>query len=147
MIFFFAMTTITASAQIKTEWIGGTPGKETSWNEPRNWSTNHVPDEFSCVVIKSKNNGHNAQPVLKEEVQVISIEVQTGAQLTITETGHLAIDVTETFSKGMMVFGGRIENSGEISLRNIDEKYTKLNPAIVGISIMNDDKRNVTVQY
>ena len=147
LIVLFALTTMTASAQIKTEWVGGTPGKETNWSEPRNWSTNDVPDNLSCVVIKLKNSGHNAQPVLEEEVRIVSLEVQSGAQLIITKKGHLVIDGTNTFSQGLQVFGGRIENKGKISLKNIDKKYLKRNFRTPGITIINDDISSVVIHY
>ena len=53
-------------AQNTVTWVGGTPGNETSWEEPKNWSDNKVPNENSVVIIKDFNSGHNAQPVITE---------------------------------------------------------------------------------
>lgn len=106
-------------AQQVIEWVGGTPGKEQSWNEASNWSTNQVPDEYSIVVIKFKNTGHNAQPIIEQSVHVASIQIHSGALLTIDGGADLLIDGTYTFSEGLSNYGGKIDNAGIINLLNI----------------------------
>lgn len=101
-------------------WKGGTPGRETSWNEPRNWSTYQVPDESSQVIIKALHTGHHAQPVINDEIEVASIEVQTGGSLTITKTGKIVIDGVYQYTQGIINRGGSIVNEGQISLIHVD---------------------------
>lgn len=122
-----AMTLIStlSFAQQIVEWKGGTPGKEQMWNEARNWNTNQVPDEYSVVIIKRQNTGHNAQPVILQNVQIASMQLESGAMLTVAEGSELMIDGTYTYSEGIKNFGGHLENEGTIQFRNID--YTELN--------------------
>lgn len=109
-------------AQKDVSWIGGTPGQETNWNEARNWSTNHVPDEFSNVIIKWANSGHHAQPVIDGEVEVLSITVQGNATLAINEQGRLIIDGEHAYTEGIQLYGGRLINDGQIELYHIDHQ-------------------------
>lgn len=95
-------------AQHVFTWKGGTPGQETNWNEPRNWSTYQVPDEFSHVVIKRLHTGHYAQPVIEQEVEVASIQVHTGASLTIKTGGQLLIDGEYAKQEELTLFGGTL---------------------------------------
>lgn len=127
------MTTSLATAQNRVEWVGGTPGHETSWDTPRNWSTNHVPDEFSLVVIPNKNDGRQSHPIIDHDVKVVSLEIQSGAELIVTESGHLIIDGKDTYSEGLVVFGGNINNTGEISVRNIDAKSISWGSSLAGV--------------
>ena len=112
-------TTATIPANT-TNWKGGTPGRVDSWNEPRNWSTNDIPNEDSHVVINAGNSGHNAQPVISDHVQVASINIMSNAKLTIRKTGDLLVDGTDTFSEGVSLRGGQIQVDGKIRLKNID---------------------------
>ena len=113
-------------------WKGGTPGKETSWNEPRNWDKNEVPDEDSRVVIKSMNTGHNAQPVIKDPITVNAVEIHPNAKLVIASTGQLVIDGEYFYSEGISIMGGKLESEGRISLRNIDaNSIMKVQPTAV----------------
>lgn len=107
-------------AQQTVIWKGGTPGKETSWNEARNWSTYNVPDEDTDVVIKALHTGHHAQPVIDDLVEVRSIELHTGASLTIEVEGRLLIDGEEHYTLGIVNYGGTLFNHGMISLTQIE---------------------------
>ena len=107
------------SAQTNIVWKGGTPGKETAWNEARNWNTNQIPGENDHVFINADNNGHFAQPVLKESVQVASINIGPRAELQITETGKLIVDGTDTYSEGISIYGGKLTSDGTIILKSI----------------------------
>ena len=51
IIFLLTLSSSILVAQKSVTWVGGTPGSETSWDEPRNWSDHHVPNEFSNVFI------------------------------------------------------------------------------------------------
>lgn len=118
------ITSTSLFAQNTIIWKGGTPGNETSWNEAKNWSSNQVPDEFSCIIIKRLNSGHQAQPIIKETVEATSIEIQSGATLTVTENGLLLIDGANTYSKGITMYGGNLVNKGIIQLNNIEDTYS-----------------------
>ncbi|MDB4727915.1 hypothetical protein OAF63_03915 [Saprospiraceae bacterium] len=112
-------------AQNTVTWVGGTPGNETSWEEPKNWSDNKVPNENSVVIIKDFNSGHNAQPVITENVEVASIEIQANAQLTIEENGELIIDGSFTYSEGISVYGGEVINKGTVHLYSLSVDLTE----------------------
>jgi hypothetical protein len=101
-------------------WKGGTPGKEKSWDEPRNWYSNKVPDEFSNVIIKHANNGHFKMPEINGEVQIVSIQIFAKSYVTISDTGKLFIDGADTYSEGILLFGGDIQNTGVIRYENVD---------------------------
>ena len=120
LIALLTLITTFATAQTTAIWVGGTPGKETKWNEAKNWSNYRVPDEFSNVIIKNNNSGHQAQPVISGVVEVSSIEIQASACLTISDDGEIIIDGTGFYSKGISNYGGNLVNEGVIDLRNID---------------------------
>jgi hypothetical protein len=112
-LIFIATTTIISAQQVVT-WNGGTPGKENCWTEPRNWDINRVPDEFSHVVIKARNNGHFSMPVIQSNVQIETIEIHSKANLTITEKGTLLLYGADLESDDIKLFGGYIHNTGRI---------------------------------
>lgn len=118
------LTMTTSFAQQTVSWKGGTPGSETSWNEPRNWSNYQVPDDFSHVVIKRLNTGHFAQPVIDQEVEVASIQIQTGATLTVTATGSVLIDGEDQYTEGIVNLGGNLVNDGLITMVNMEDLST-----------------------
>lgn len=122
-LFFMLFYTINSTAQKSTIWVGGTPGKETKWNEPRNWDNNRVPDENTHVIIKSTNSGHAAQPIISDLVEVAWIEIRQGAALTISASGQLIVNGAETYSEGISIHGGKIQSSGRIILKNIEEAF------------------------
>ncbi len=126
LVMLWAMSTVALNAQEIATWIGGTPGRANDWNTAQNWSPQRVPGELSVVVIKSANNGHNAQPVIANGVEVAAVELYAGAVLTITPNGYLAIDGTDTYSEGLSLFGGYLENKGKVTLSNIDEQFIDL---------------------
>lgn len=107
-------------AQQTSNWKGGTPGRETSWSEARNWSTNQVPDEYTRVVIWSTNTGHNAMPVIDGEVVVASIHMFDSTELTILEGATLTVDGEYIYSEGLVCFGGHVNNEGTIHLQNLN---------------------------
>lgn len=118
--FFFIATTAIISAQQVVTWKGGTPGKENCWTEPRNWDSNKVPDEFSHVVIKVRNNGHFAMPIIHTNVQIEAIEVHSKAYLTITEKGTLLLYGADLNRDDIQLFGGNIHNAGRIIYEDFD---------------------------
>ena len=108
-------------SQNTVEWKGGTPGKMSEWNEAGNWSTNRVPNEFSNVLIKSNNNGHDAQPVLDSKVEVASITLINGAKLIVNSGGEIIIDGRNVYSFGLLNYGGMIKNYGKIKLYQLEK--------------------------
>ncbi len=120
IIVLISLTTTFITAQNTVTWIGGTPGKETNWSESKNWSNHRVPDEFSFVIIKYNNSGHNAQPEIKGVVEVASVEIQSGACLAIKEGGEIMIDGSDFFTEGISNYGGNLINEGVINLKNMD---------------------------
>lgn len=113
------ITTFTFSQNVIT-WKGGAPGNENNWFEPKNWDKNIVPDQDDYVIIKRLDNGHYAQPIIKREVTVASIELQSRAMLTIHPSGTLILDGSFTYSEGIHFFGGQMLNQGILHLQNID---------------------------
>lgn len=118
------LTTSLAAQDIHI-WKGGTPGNESSWNEPKNWSNQLVPSEDSYVVIKALNTGHNAQPVIEGKVVIACLELQSKALLSIKKSGNLIIDGTYTYSEGVLLYGGLLFNEGNVEIYNIDIPQTK----------------------
>ena len=112
------LLTATAFSQKTSEWIGGTPGRENAWEEPRNWHNGHVPDAFSYVVIEAKNSGHHAMPILGTSTSVAQVVLRNGAELKITPSGSLEIDGTDTYSYGIVLHGGKVFNEGNVTLYN-----------------------------
>ena len=123
-VLFLALVLMSSAllAQGTVNWIGGTPGKETAWNEPRNWDNNRVPDETTHVVIQLKNTGHFAQPVIDEYVEVASLTLYPGGELNITDEGTLLVDGGFTLSEGIRMEGGKLNSAGEIVLLNLDQE-------------------------
>ena len=141
IVIFFCLTSINLFSQKTTFWIGGTPGKENVWKEAKNWSDHKIPDENTHVIIKEQNSGHNAQPIIKDEIIVASIELQLGGILRILKQGKVKIDGRYTLSKGLLSYGGTILNDGTIelfSLDNFDYNYLINNSLGNGILIVND---------
>lgn len=109
----------TAFSQTETQWIGGTPGQETEWHQAKNWSTNEVPDEETHVVIDYLNSGHNSQPTISENAVAASIELRSQGKLTIANNAELVIDGLDTYTEGISLYGGQIENAGSIFFYNL----------------------------
>lgn len=91
------MATSIISAQNTVNWVGGTPGKETAWNEPKNWSDHRVPDEFSDVFIADVSTTTFSFPVIKNgKVELNALNISPDAKLTVNEGAQLIIhDYTE----------------------------------------------------
>jgi hypothetical protein len=120
MVLTFMVVANAAFAQKIATWIGGTPGQEHAWTTAKNWSNNRVPDQFTTVVIKTQNTGHQAQPYITEKVVVAELNVYAGAALTIHKTGVLEINGEQYYSQGIAVLNGTLLNQGQIFIKNID---------------------------
>ena len=92
LIALFTMISTITIAQNTVTWKGGTPGKETSWNEAKNWSNNKVPNEFSNVIISDISTSTFSTPIIKEgTIELNSIMIESSAQLTVETSAKLII--------------------------------------------------------
>lgn len=78
--------------QVRTTWVGGTPGRESDWFCAKNWSKNQVPNEFNIVVIPDVSTSTFVYPVIKKgEAIVQNVEIIQGAKLSVDKSGVLVI--------------------------------------------------------
>ena len=119
----FALGSSLLFSQTTVYWIGGTPGHETEWNNARNWSNNEVPDVFTDVVINGANSGHNAQPVIDQDVEVLSIKINNGGSLKVLSSGSITIDGKYFFTEGICIAGGKLLNDGNIMINSSELEY------------------------
>ncbi len=83
----------TVHAQKTATWKGGAPGRSTDWMCAANWREGRLPNEFSAVIIPDVSAGSQAYPVIRTgQVDVLSVDVQTGAMLTLTAGARLIAD-------------------------------------------------------
>lgn len=87
------LLTMTTFTQNFVKWIGGTPGRETAWEEPRNWNTYRVPDHFSNVIIPDVSSSTRVYPRIKGGiiVELNSLLIYTNAQLCLEQEAQLLI--------------------------------------------------------
>ena len=123
VIIFSLFAPFILTAQTTITWKGGTPGKETVWNEARNWDQHRLPNENDRVIIRTENNGHFAQPILNESAKVAWIEIYAGSSLTIAENSTLIIDGQYTHSEGISIFGGSLNVKGRIQIKDVDSQF------------------------
>ena len=110
---FFALSLIAATslnAQLRNEWVGGTPGRPIDWNVASNWSLQRVPDAFHDVEIPNTASSTFSYPVIDELVEIHSLHIEAGAKLVILETGYLHLDADVSLMKEALVNRGEIEN-------------------------------------
>jgi hypothetical protein len=89
---FILIHSFSAQAQRIVFWKGGTPGLESAWNCPKNWSNHAVPDEFSNVIIPDVSTRSGKYPVISKKDAVVNfLTLQAGASLTISKNGALNI--------------------------------------------------------
>ena len=92
LIAILTLTTTLTFAQQSVTWKGGTPGKETSWNEARNWSNNKVPNEFSDVIIPDVSTSTFSAPVIKEgTIELNSISIASNGKLTVESAAKVIV--------------------------------------------------------
>lgn len=90
--FFILANSVSVHAQRVVFWKGGTPGMETAWSCPKNWSNHAVPDEFSNVIIPDVSTRSDKYPVISEKDVVINfLTLESGSSLTISKNGALNI--------------------------------------------------------
>ena len=112
--------------QQQIHWIGGAPEAPISWENPRNWSSERVPDESDKVFIQFCDNGHYSMPQLSTDAVINEITIYPNASLTITTTATLTVDGTDWYSNGINLLGGKILNHGQVYLYSIDSEQQKI---------------------
>lgn len=81
------------AAQVTNVWKGGTPGRETDWHCPKNWSKGDVPDEFTDVVIADVSSTTRRYPVIAHgQIEVASLLIRSGAALTVRPGASLWLE-------------------------------------------------------
>lgn len=149
--FCFFILGLTASAQ--NIWKGGTPGAETDWNTPRNWSLNRVPDwSDDVVLIPNVASQSGYFPVVESHVPDIShLNIEGGASVTITTTGSLTIDGETTFNYGIQNTG-HLHNSGHLAILKTalpplaEPDGNILNQRVFAFEIPNENARTLMAQ-
>ncbi|KAB7727281.1 T9SS type A sorting domain-containing protein [Rudanella paleaurantiibacter] len=104
------------STQAGALWTGCT---NTDWNTATNWSTGAVPTATDDVVILDRPN----KPTIGNGTGALakSIEVQTGAKLTVASSATLTINNSKSISEELTAGfwnRGTVDNSGFIVLGN-----------------------------
>ena len=96
-------------AQAQKTWTGGT----TNWNTASNWSPEGVPTATDNVVIPSAPAN---DPIVSTTVVAKSVEVQSGASLSITSAGSLSINQSKPISGSTTAFYnlGTVSNQGKL---------------------------------
>ena len=96
-------------------WVGGTPGAETAWNNPRNWSQNHVPNwSDETVVVPNVDASTGYYPVVDNEVPGIPfLKIDGGAKVTIKRNGVLMVNGESTYNHGIQAIGS-VYNYGHL---------------------------------
>ncbi len=111
-------------AQSQMVWKGGSPGQETQWNTPDNWSQKRIPAANDLVIIP--NTGGEYDPVIDQPIAPIYfLEIQGGASLHIRPAGILVVDGGRSPEDGILLVGD-LFNEGRIKLK------ASASPQIVG---------------
>ena len=89
---FLTLTSTMLIAQNSVTWVGGTLGNPTSWEEPKNWSNHHVPNEFSDVIIPDVSTTTFSSPVISTgKVELNSLKLTPSTKLTIEKPAQLIV--------------------------------------------------------
>lgn len=109
-------------AQKIVYWEGGTPGMESNWNCPDNWSTNAVPNAFSDVIIPDVSTRSRVYPILShKDAEVNKLTLESGAALLVQNGSCLVVfDSMERFGlndldvRGSVILKGNLAVAGSI---------------------------------
>ncbi len=101
---------IQATSPNVLNWTGNT---SRDWNTATNWCPTNVPTATDNAVIPS---GPANQPILSTTAVASTVEVQSGASLSISSAGSLTINGSKTLSgfTNALFSGGTVTNSGQI---------------------------------
>ena len=73
--------------KLAISWVGGTLGSETDWATASNWSGGEVPTATDVVEIPATSN----DPEINTDPEVLDVTIASGATLTVSSGGALAI--------------------------------------------------------
>lgn len=129
LIVLLTMASTSLMAQNTVIWIGGTPGNETSWDEPKNWSNHHVPNEFSNVYIPDVSTSTFSNPTIKNGViELNSLQIVSTAKLTINKMAKLIVHGS---AEGVFAANVNIKGSfivwDEVNDKEVNVKVALLN--------------------
>ncbi|WP_143092878.1 beta strand repeat-containing protein, partial [Arsenicibacter rosenii] len=112
---FLLLSASGALAQTTNTWTGQTGS---DWNTAANWSRTAVPGTGDDVVIPA---GTTNAPILSTTAVAKSVEVQSGASLTISNSGSLSINGSKSYSGATRGFSnsGLVRNEGQLVLGNM----------------------------
>jgi len=115
---FLFVHSLSLKAQKIVYWEGGTPGRESNWNCPDNWSSNAVPDAFCKVVIPDVSTRSRVYPVLSHKgAEVNSLTMESGTSLTIQKEGCLVVfDSMERFGLNDLDVRGTLTLKGNLAV-------------------------------
>ena len=92
IVLLLTLTSTILVAQKSVTWVGGTPGNETSWDEPKNWSDYHIPNEFSNIYIPDVSTSTFPNPTIHSGIiELNSLQVEPSAKLTIEKKAKLIV--------------------------------------------------------
>ncbi|MBC8155246.1 MAG: hypothetical protein H7Z72_20340, partial [Bacteroidetes bacterium] len=113
-LFFLFLLFGSLAVQGQTNWTGGT---STDWNTAGNWASGTIPTATDDVVIPSASVN---QPILSTTATAKSVEVQSGASLSITAAGSLTINGSKNVGGFTAAFANRgsTRNAGGLVLGN-----------------------------
>ncbi len=120
LAFLYILTALTmllssgAFAQTTNTWTGQT---SSVWHLAANWSLTAVPSATDDVVIPS---GTAYSPILSTTALVSTLEVQSGASLSISTAGSLTVNGSKYITgKSICLFNaGTISNQGQLAVDN-----------------------------
>ncbi len=129
IIALLTLTSTIITAQSTVTWVGGTPGNETSWDEPKNWSNQLVPNKYSNVYIPAVSTSTFSNPAITNGIiELNSLQIESTAKLTIDKMAKLIVR-----GNADGIFAGNVNIKGsfivwdEVSDKEIDVKVALLN--------------------
>jgi hypothetical protein len=107
----------TLPALAQTTWTGAT---STDWNTASNWNPAAVPTASDDVVIPAVTSPANPPTLSSTGAVASTVDVQSGAKLTIASTGTLTINGSRNIADENTGFSnaGTVDNAGQITLGN-----------------------------
>jgi len=106
LILLLVMITANSFAQITSIWKGNTPGHESQWECPSNWSNNRVPDEFTDVIIQVDISNDYHYPVFNmSETEINSLRIWPGAYLHLKSGNLFILDAASNYFNRSQIVG------------------------------------------
>ena len=108
---------LTLPALAQSTWTGAT---STDWNTASNWNPAAVPTASDDVVIPAVTSPANPPTLSSTGAVASTVDVQSGAKLTIASTGTLTINGSRNIADENTGFSnaGTVDNAGQITLGN-----------------------------